>query len=157
MMVFVFPLVFFASPCRLYRHPHAHSGKLRGAILSGIQDLPAWPLLGSESTLQDLKESFQEAPRSLVLRRYRTIQLTAHVAKLMISQYQSNWHSWVALMFLRTEILRLHERFECGGGWGLERTLNAWVIQQDWRKMLPLTFFEFLCWIVHVVVLNPKW
>ena len=44
----------------------------------------------------------------------------------------------------RKSILDLHERFQCGSGWGRERTLNAWVIQQPWRKRLPLSFFETL-------------
>ena len=45
---------------------------------------------------------------------------------------------------LRKPILGLHERFLCGGGWGLERTWNKWVCQQPWRQPLPTTFFEHL-------------
>lgn len=48
----------------------------------------------------------------------------------------------------RKPILSLHERFECGAGWGLERTLNKWVCQQPWRQRLPLSFFEMLDWQV---------
>lgn len=44
----------------------------------------------------------------------------------------------------RKSILDLHQRFQCGSGWGLERTLNAWVIKQPWRQRLPLSFFETL-------------
>ena len=47
---------------------------------------------------------------------------------------------------LRKPILALHDRFEAGGGWGLERTLNTWVCQQPWRQRLPLSFFEMLSW-----------
>ena len=49
------------------------------------------------------------------------------------------WSSWT-----RKPILELHERFLCGGGWGLERTFNRWVSQQPWRQRLPLKFFEIL-------------
>ena len=45
---------------------------------------------------------------------------------------------------LRKDILDLHERFECGGGWGLERTFDQWVLKQPWRKCMPQEFFEFL-------------
>ena len=45
---------------------------------------------------------------------------------------------------LRKPILDLFERFECGGGWGLERTLNGWISRQPWRQPMPLTFFELL-------------
>ncbi len=45
---------------------------------------------------------------------------------------------------VRKPILDLHERFECGGGWGLERTLNEWVLRQEWRKILPSSFFRSL-------------
>lgn len=44
----------------------------------------------------------------------------------------------------RKSILDLHQRFQCGSGWGLERTLNAWVIKQPWGQRLPLSFFETL-------------
>lgn len=40
--------------------------------------------------------------------------------------------------------LELHERFECGGGWGLERSLNKWACSQPWRKVMPLDFFKSL-------------
>ena len=46
----------------------------------------------------------------------------------------------------RKAILDLHERFLCGGGWGLERTLNKWACKQPWRQILPLSFFETLSW-----------
>lgn len=48
------------------------------------------------------------------------------------------------LVLLRKDILELHERFECGGGWGLERTLQTWVSKQPWRWPMPTTFFEHL-------------
>ena len=38
----------------------------------------------------------------------------------------------------------LHERFECGGGWGLERTFDQWVLKQPWRKCMPQEYFELL-------------
>jgi hypothetical protein len=40
--------------------------------------------------------------------------------------------------------LELHERFECGGGGGLERSLNKWAWSQPWRKVMPLDFFKSL-------------
>jgi hypothetical protein len=55
---------------------------------------------------------------------------------------------------IRKPILTLYERFECGGGWGLERTFDRWVCQQPWRKRLPLTFFELL---VHMSMSNQLW
>lgn len=66
-----------------------------------------------------------------------------------------NWHelgwtclpmriSYAFLVLLRKDILELHERFECGGGWGLERTLQTWVSKQPWRWPMPTTFFEHL-------------
>ena len=53
---------------------------------------------------------------------------------------------WFFGLPTRKPILSLHERFECGAGWGLERTLNKWVCQQPWRQRLPLSFFEMLDW-----------
>ena len=53
---------------------------------------------------------------------------------------------WLVKSNSGKRFLQLHERFECGGGWGLERTLGKWVIQQPWRKLLPLSFFEYLRW-----------
>ena len=52
---------------------------------------------------------------------------------------------------MRKPILDLYERFECGGGWGLERTFDSWVCKQPWRQRLPLTFFELL---VHMSMSN---
>lgn len=52
--------------------------------------------------------------------------------------------SYAFLVLLRKDILELHERFECGGGWGLERTLQTWVSKQPWRWPMPTTFFEHL-------------
>ena len=52
--------------------------------------------------------------------------------------------AFLFLVFLRKEILQLHERFESGGGWGLERTLQTWVSKQPWRWPLPISFFEHL-------------
>lgn len=54
---------------------------------------------------------------------------------------------------LRKSILELHERFECGGGWGLERTFNKWVCSQPWRQIMP-NFFEPLSQIASVF---PFW
>ena len=45
---------------------------------------------------------------------------------------------------LRKPILDLHERLLCGGGWGLERTFDRWACKQDWRQLMPLSFFELL-------------
>ena len=55
------------------------------------------------------------------------------------------------LSALRKPILELHERFECGGGWGLERTFNRWVCSQPWRKIMPMDFFEPLSQIAQVL------
>lgn len=44
----------------------------------------------------------------------------------------------------RKPILDLHEKFECGAGWHVEATLNTWVCKQGWRRVLPLSFFEWL-------------
>lgn len=43
-------------------------------------------------------------------------------------------------------ILDLHERFQCSGGWGIERAFNKWVCKQPWRTALPMNFFERLLW-----------
>jgi hypothetical protein len=44
---------------------------------------------------------------------------------------------------LSLEVLDLHNRFECGGDWGMERTFNAWVEKQSWRKLMPVQYFQF--------------
>ena len=44
---------------------------------------------------------------------------------------------------LSLEVLELHNRFECGGDWALERTFNAWVEKQSWRKLMPVQYFQF--------------
>jgi hypothetical protein len=43
---------------------------------------------------------------------------------------------------LSLEVLDLHNRFECGGDWGLERTFNAWVEKQTWRQLMPVQYFQ---------------
>ena len=48
------------------------------------------------------------------------------------------------VMSLRSDILDLHERFLCGGNWGLERTYQEWVVRQPWRQCLPCHYFERL-------------
>lgn len=61
---------------------------------------------------------------------------------------------------LSPEVLDLHNRFECGGGWGLERTFHAWVNTQPWRQLMPVRYFEFPVCIYSIDitctdVLNP--
>ena len=41
----------------------------------------------------------------------------------------------------RKSILDLALAFENGGNWGLERTFTRWALKQDWRQMMPKTYF----------------
>ena len=49
--------------------------------------------------------------------------------------FSSHW------LQLSPEVLDLHNRFECGGNWGLERTFHAWVNKQPWRQLMPVSYF----------------
>ena len=82
------------------------------------------------------------------------IMLTGNV---FLSKYPSIWVQMFVhplLNPLRKPILELHTAFLCGGGWGLERTLNRWVLQQPWRKPMPLDFFKPLS---DMCVLTSEW
>ena len=56
---------------------------------------------------------------------------------------------------LSLEVLDLNNRFECGGGWGLERTFNAWVEKQTWRQLMPVQYFQLhaskKCWQMFAI------
>ena len=41
----------------------------------------------------------------------------------------------------REPLIQLAYKMETGGGWGLHRTFDTWVLKQDWR--LPLEAFTF--------------
>lgn len=57
---------------------------------------------------------------------------------------------FLMLVLLRESILDLHMMFECGGGWGLERTFDRWIGKQSWRHALPTSFFELHAFMVKL-------
>ena len=44
----------------------------------------------------------------------------------------------------RKDVLKLYLAFRSAHGWGLERCFNSWAVEQPWRQLMPLTFFERL-------------